>query len=379
MSPADHDSCQVTLEVALGSRSYPIHIGPGLLAQADRLLGRELDGRRVFIIADEALAETHLPALQTALARSNASRQHCLPIAGGEEAKSFARLEYLAETMLGLGMDRQSLVVAAGGGVIGDLAGFAAATLLRGVSFIQIPTTLLAQTDSAVGGKTGINTSKGKNLVGAFHQPSAVLADTASLKTLPLRELRAGYAEVVKYALLGDAGFFTWLEQHGENLFSHDPAIVTEVIRRCCQAKAAIVAEDEQEKGRRALLNLGHTFGHAFEAVAGYDGSVLHGEAVAVGMVHAFRLAVRLGMTKAAERDKVIAHLQRHGLPTRRADLGNRVAAADSSTLLEHMMRDKKARANQLVLILPVAIGKAVVTQAVQPDSVRAILEEETI
>jgi 3-dehydroquinate synthase len=271
------------------------------------------------------------------------------------------------------------VIIAVGGGVIGDLAGFMAASLLRGLDFIQIPTTLLAQVDSSVGGKTGINADAGKNLVGAFHQPKAVLIDTACLSTLSPREMRAGYAEMVKYGLLGDADFFDWLEQHGKAVLEQEPDILAEAIARCCQAKADIVAADEREDGVRALLNLGHTFAHAFEAEAKYDGRLLHGEAVAAGMCHAFALSRYLGLTDGQSCHRVINHLAAHGLPCWRGDLHDVVATADSDQLIRHMAKDKKATNGQLNLVLVRGIGDAFVKTDIAREDVAAILDAATI
>lgn len=362
------------VEVSLGNRSYPIHIGPDLIPHADALLAGMATGRHLVVIADAALTETHLPGLMDALGRI-ANRLDAVTVPSGEASKSLNEYSRLMESLLALGVDRNVLLVALGGGVIGDLAGFAAASLLRGVDFIQIPTTLLAQIDSSVGGKTGINAAAGKNLIGAFHQPRAVLADTASLATLPLREMRAGYAEMVKYGLLGDVEFFTWLEDNGDAVLRLDPDAVIPAVARCCRAKALIVEEDERESGRRALLNLGHTFGHAYEAEAGYDGSVLHGEAVAAGMVDAFRLGCRLGTCSRNDLDRVEAHLSAAGLPTHRSQLSNRLGEADPARLRDHMKKDKKASGGNIVLILPHGIGDARVDKTVDPAHVLAVLE----
>jgi len=368
------DISHTCVEVDLGVRSYPIHIGPGLIAGADKVLDGFAAGRHLVVIADAALTETHLPELMAALGRI-AGRLDAIVIPSGEASKSLRQYSQLMEDLLALGVDRKVMLIALGGGVIGDLVGFAAASLLRGVDFIQIPTTLLAQIDSSVGGKTGINASAGKNLIGAFHQPRAVLADTGSLATLPAREMRAGYAEMVKYGLLGDAGFFTWLEQHGEAVRRLEPSAIIPAVAHCCRAKARIVEEDERESGRRALLNLGHTFGHAYEAEAGYDGSVLHGEAVAVGMMDAFRLGLRLGTATSADLGRVEAHLNGAGLPTHRRQLSNRLGQADASRLRDHMKKDKKADAGRIVLIIPHGIGDARVEPGIDPELVLAVLE----
>ena len=272
-------------------------------------------------------------------------------VPSGEASKSIAMFGQVMEDVLALNVDRRVMLVALGGGVIGDLVGYVAASLLRGVDFIQVPTTLLAQVDSSVGGKTGINAAAGKNLIGAFHQPQAVLADTDTLRTLPMREIRAGYAEVAKYGLLGDADFFEWLDQQQDEILNLDDHALVEAIRRCCLAKAQIVAEDEKEAGRRALLNLGHTFGHAYEAEAGYDGTVLHGEAVAAGMADAYRLGMRLGTASQDDLDRVKSHLTRAGLPVNRAMLSNRLGDVDVNRLMIHMQKDKKVSSGRVFIV----------------------------
>jgi 3-dehydroquinate synthase len=368
-------SIQVT--VGLDDRQYPIHIGAGLLANADRLVADHVEGRHVIIISDAAIRETHGMVLTKSLNRVTSRLDH-LSIAGGEGAKSLVDYSSLMEDLLDLGVDRRTVLVALGGGVIGDLVGFAAASLLRGVDFIQAPTTLLAQVDSSVGGKTGVNARAGKNLIGAFYQPRAVLADTNTLKTLPLRECRAGYAEVVKYGLLGDADFFAWLEDNGERVLTGDEAVLSQAITHCCRAKAAIVVDDERESGNRALLNLGHTFGHAYEAEGGYDGSVLHGEAIAAGMVDAFRLARRLGYVDTNDDlNRVTAHLAAVGLPLSRQQLSNRLGEVESDRLINHMKKDKKANAGHIVLIVPHGIGDARIDHDVNEADVLAVLEGE--
>ncbi len=365
------------LRASLGERSYDITIDAGLLDRAGTLLAPLLAQRRVVVVTDENLARTAHPArLVAALERADiASRTIVLP--AGESTKSWGHLERLVDDLLAHGVERRSALVALGGGVIGDLVGFAAAVTLRGLEFIQIPTTLLAQVDSSVGGKTGINTAHGKNLVGAFHQPRAVLIDTAVLDDLPLRELRAGYAEVVKYGFIRDAdGLFDWLELHGAALLAGDPAARAEAIRRSLEVKAAIVAADERETtGERALLNFGHTFAHAYEALAGYDGGLLHGEAVAVGMADAFALSARLGYCPSADLDRALGHLTRLGLPTRIADVSNRPFAPDG--LLAAMGRDKKVENARLRFVLAHRIGAAFISADVPETAVRAVLARD--
>ena len=274
---------QNTLTVGLNDRAYDIAIGPDLIDRAGEALGPIVANRHIVIISDKNVAKLHLTRLKASF-KSFARKVDHFAIAAGETSKSMAMLSHLLDDILALGVDRSVLLVAFGGGVVGDLAGFAAASLLRGVDFVQIPTSLLAQVDSSVGGKTGVNTAAGKNLIGAFYQPKAVLADTSLLTSLPERELRAGYAEVVKYGLLGDARFFDWLEENSSAVLALETDAITYAIRKSCEAKARIVEADEREAGKRALLNLGHTFAHAFEAEAGYNGSLLHGEAVAAGL-----------------------------------------------------------------------------------------------
>jgi 3-dehydroquinate synthase len=364
------------LQVSLGERSYDITLGAGLLDRADELLPALVPLRRTIVVTDDNLAATaHPRRLGAALARAGiSSRTVVLP--PGEGTKSWRFLEQLVEEFLAFGVERRSVVTALGGGVIGDLVGFAAAATLRGIDFIQIPTTLLAQVDSAVGGKTGINSRRGKNLVGAFHQPRAVLIDTDVLDGLPVRELRAGYAEVVKYGLIRDAAFFGWLEEHGAALLAGDPAARLWAIRRSLEVKAGIVAADERETtGERALLNLGHTFAHAYEAVAGYDGGLLHGEAVAVGMVKAFSLSARLGHCAPSELERVRGHLLRLGLPTRLAAVSNRPFPPDE--LLSAMGRDKKVEDARLRFVLARRIGDAFTTADVPHAAVREVLAED--
>jgi 3-dehydroquinate synthase len=360
--------------VALGERSYDILVGEGLLARAGALMGPVLRRRRVVVVTDEAVAALHLETLAGALdAAGIASERIVVP--PGEATKSVDTAMRVAERMLDHGVDRSTAVVALGGGVVGDLAGFAAAITLRGLDFVQVPTTLLAQVDSSVGGKTGVNTGHGKNLIGAFHQPRLVLADTGALRTLPRRELLAGYAEVVKYGLIDRPGFFERLEAHGADLVAGDTALLREAVTTSCEAKAAIVARDERETGDRALLNLGHTFGHALEAEAGYGGDLLHGEGVAIGMTLAFDLSVRLGLCPAADADRVRAHLAAVGLPTSPAGGGNR-AATTTARLIERMRRDKKAKDGRIAFVLVRGIGRAFVADDVPLETVAALLDE---
>ncbi|MEK6807340.1 MAG: 3-dehydroquinate synthase [Pseudomonadota bacterium] len=342
-----------SLEVNLGSRSYPIQIGTGLLATAGRQA--VIQGRTLRVLTDATVAQHHLPSV---LGTFKLLPAHALVLPAGETQKNMAAVERVLDWMLEQGLGRDSVLVALGGGVVGDLAGFCAAIYQRGIDFIQIPTTLLAQVDSSVGGKTGVNHARGKNMIGAFHQPRLVLADLDTLKTLPARELRAGLAEVIKYGLLGDARFFAWLEQHLDALLKLDPSKLAEAVEKCCAMKARIVGEDERESlggGTRALLNLGHTFAHAIETHTGY-GEWLHGEAVAVGLCMAADLSVRLGWLSRADAERAQKLIQRAGLP---------VATPTGLTparFLELMGHDKKVQAGQLRLVLLKALGHAVLT-----------------
>ena len=360
--------------MALAGRAYDIQIGSGLLASAGDLIAPAL--RRPFapVVTDEIVAKLHLPALQRALASAGVEHP-CIVLPAGEQTKSFTSLAALCDQLLSLGVDRQDHLIALGGGVIGDLVGFAAAIIMRGVDFIQIPTTLLAQVDSSVGGKTAIDTPRGKNLIGAFHQPRMVLADLSVLGSLPAREMVCGYAEVIKYALLGDAGFFAWLEENGAGVLDSDPAAIEHAVARCVQMKAEIVAQDEREAGARALLNLGHTFGHGFEALLGYAGALKHGEAVGLGCALAFRFSQALGLCAPADSRRVEAALGRAGLPLRLADLPGGCPAADA--LVEAMRQDKKASAGRLTFILVRGIGQAFVASDVPAQRVRDFLLAE--
>jgi 3-dehydroquinate synthase len=360
--------------VDLGSHDYDIFIGPGLLYRIQDFIPFDIEERSFFIITDVSV-QKYAASIQTILRSNGAGRCEMLALPSGEATKSFSFYQQCCEWLLSQGAARDSAIVAVGGGVIGDLAGFAASSVMRGIPFIQVPTTLLAQVDSSVGGKTGINTPQGKNLVGAFYQPSAVIADIETLKTLPPRELLAGYAEIAKYGLLGDAGFYEWLEQNGRNVVELKPDALMQAIETSVKAKAAIVMADEREKGRRALLNLGHTFGHALEAAAGYDGRLLHGEAVAMGMVMAFDLSARMGLCSAAEAERVEVHLASVGLPTRAAFIAPALAI-NAQGLMDLMKSDKKVQANAINFIVPRKIGDSFMTNQVMPEMVRAVLEQ---
>jgi 3-dehydroquinate synthase len=361
------------LAVELGARSYDIVVGSGLLERAGPELAPVLRRPDAIIVTDANLAATpHLGALEQSLQAVGIARRRIV-LPPGEATKSMARLGELLDRLLDLGVDRSTTVVALGGGVIGDLAGFAAAVLLRGVDYVQVPTTLLAQVDSAIGGKTGINTGHGKNLVGAFHQPRLVLADTAVLASVPPRQLRAGYAEVVKYGLIDRPDLFAWLEVHGREVVAGDAAAQQHAVLESCRAKAAVVAADEREGGVRALLNLGHTFAHALEAACGYGDELLHGEAVALGLVLAFDLSARLGLCPAADADRVRAHLAAVGLPTTLRAV--RAAGFMAATLLAAMGHDKKAQGGRPRFVLTRGIGRAFVGAEVPPAELEALLQ----
>ena len=372
-SPVAHDAKRV--HVALGERSYDIMIGAQLLANADTHLAPFIKGRHVIIIADANTKDLY----QDNLAKMIAPICHkcdCLDVPAGESSKSLSQFAALMEDILGLGVDRKAVIIALGGGVIGDLVGYAAASLLRGVDFIQIPTSLLAQVDSSVGGKTGINASVGKNLIGAFYQPKLVLADSDVLASLDERQMRAGYAEIVKYGLLGDADFFEWLETNGADVIAGDKQAIAYAVEKSCLAKAAIVSADETEAGKRALLNLGHTFAHAFEAEAGYDGRLLHGEAVAVGLGLAFEFSAYLSLGNSQDAGRVKAHLAKMGLPQSLDELP--AGKADAATLVSHMMKDKKTQNGILTFILVSQIGAAQIVSNIKADDVIAFLESRT-
>jgi 3-dehydroquinate synthase len=362
-----------TVRVALGARSYDVRIGPGLIDRAGAEIAPLLRRTRVAIVTEERVAALHLPRLGAALEAAGIAWS-ALALPPGEGTKGWDGLARTAEWLLAERVERRDVVIALGGGVIGDLAGFAAAVLRRGVRFVQVPTTLLAQVDSSVGGKTGINTAQGKNLVGAFHQPSLVLADTALLATLPPRDFRAGYGEVVKYGLLGDAAFFGWLEREGPRLAEGGPPLA-EAVRVSVAMKAGIVARDETEEGERALLNLGHTFCHALEAATGYSDRLLHGEGVAIGCALAFALSARLGSCAPGEADRVRAHLRAMGMRASLADI--RGPLPDAAGLVALMEQDKKVIDGRLRFILARGIGRAFVAEDVPRAEVLALLAAE--
>jgi 3-dehydroquinate synthase len=351
-----------TLKVELGLRSYPIHIGPGLL-QDVALLTQSVAARQVLVVTNHVVAPLYLAPVEAAYSEREL-RTLILP--DGEAGKTLESFARVIDELIANRFHRDACVIALGGGVIGDLAGFAAACYQRGIDFLQLPTTLLAQVDSSVGGKTAVNHPEAKNMIGAFHQPVAVVADTDTLQTLPRRELNAGLAEVIKYGLICDAAFFAWLEDHIDALIALDGAALTRAISRCCAIKAQIVVEDEREQGRRALLNLGHTFAHALEALGGY-GRWLHGEAVAIGMQMAADASVRLGWLAGDDAERIRRLLEHTGLPTT-------ASAIDTDAVVSRMRLDKKAGSGGLKLILMHAIGEAVVTPAPEPAIIRAAI-----
>jgi 3-dehydroquinate synthase len=364
-----------SVTVPLGQRSYEIEIGPGLLANAGQSIQALAPGAKCAIVTDARVAPLHLAVLRESCERAGLTTAEIV-LPEGEASKSFARLEALCDALLDQELERGDIVVALGGGVMGDLAGFAASILKRGTRLVQIPTTLLSQVDSSVGGKTGINTRHGKNLIGSFHQPSLVIADTAILDTLDIRQFRAGYAEMVKYGLLGDAAFFAWLEANWRAVFSGDAQARLSAIETSCRGKAAIVAEDEKEHGRRALLNLGHTFGHALEAWAGFSSRLLHGEAIAIGTALAFGISEKLGLCPPGECERVITHLRAVGLPVAIAELapGADGKGPSPQALMALMAQDKKVKRGRMTFILVRRIGEAFVASDVDPQELEAFL-----
>jgi len=364
----------LAVPVAVAGKPYDVRIGRGLIEGAGVAIRPLLKRPRLAVVVDETVHALHGAALAASLAGAGIE---VLPvvIAPGEESKSFAGLQALCDALLDLELDRGDLIVAFGGGVVGDLAGFAAAILKRGIDFIQIPTTLLAQVDSSVGGKTAIDTPRGKNLIGAFHQPRLVLADLGVLETLPRRELICGYAEVIKYGLLGDLAFFGWLEANAPAVLALDEAALAHAVGRSVAMKAEIVAEDERESGRRALLNLGHTFAHALEAETGFGEALKHGEAVGIGCALAFRFSAALGLCPGQDAERASRAIAAAGLPTRLHELSGHPFGADA--LVVHMAQDKKAEGGALTFILARAIGEAFVAKGVAPEAVRAFLVAE--
>ncbi len=375
-APQKH-SAPITVEVALGDRAYEIVIGRDVIASLGERIAKLRPGARTAIVTDRTVAKTWLKRAEEVL--DQAGIAHASVIVGeGESSKSYAGLEQVCEALIAAKIERNDLVIALGGGVIGDLAGFSASLLRRGVDFVQVPTSLLAQVDSSVGGKTGINSPQGKNLIGTFHQPVLVLADTAILDTLSPRQFRAGYAEVAKYGALGDEAFFAWLEANHAELFSGGAAR-EHAVATSCRAKAAIVARDERETGDRALLNLGHTFGHALEAATGFSDRLFHGEGVAIGMVLAAEFSAERGMMPAADAQRLAKHLAEVGLPTRLQDIAGftQEGLADADRLMALMAQDKKVKRGELTFILMEGIGHAVIANKVEPAPVRDFLQRK--
>jgi len=363
-----------TIPVALAGRAYDVVVGPGLIDRAGDRIAPLLKTKRTAIVTDSNVGEHHGERLAVSLEKAGVAVD-VITVPAGEESKSFEGLASLSDQLLDLELDRGDVIVAYGGGVVGDLAGFAAAIYKRGIDFVQVPTSLLAQVDSSVGGKTAIDTPRGKNLIGAFHQPRLVLADLDVLATLPAREMACGYAEVIKYGMLGDADFFAWLEANSAAVLEGELEALTHAVARSVEMKAEIVAEDEREQGRRALLNLGHTFGHALEAETGFGDDLKHGEAVGAGCALAFRFSVALGLCPAEDADRVERALRAAGLPTRLSDLPK--ADFDADRLIAHMGQDKKAEGGALTFILARRIGEAFTAKGVDPAPLRDFLISE--
>jgi 3-dehydroquinate synthase len=375
-APLKH-SADINVDVALGDRAYDIVIGRGVLASLGPRIAALRPGVRTAIVTDRTVAKHWLEPAERSLAEAGVPSSRIV-VEEGEISKSYAGLEKVSEALIAAKIERNDLVIALGGGVVGDLAGFAAAILRRGVDFVQVPTSLLAQVDSSVGGKTGINSPQGKNLLGAFHQPVLVIADTSVLDTLSPRQFRAGYAEVAKYGVLGDEAFFGWLEANHAGIFTGGTAR-EHAIATSCRAKAAIVSRDERENGERALLNLGHTFGHALEAATRFSDRLFHGEGVSVGMVLAAEFSAQLGMISKDDAVRVERHLAAVGLPTRLQDIAgfSQEGLADADALMALMAQDKKVKRGKLTFILLQAVGRAVVANDVEPALVRDFLQQK--
>ncbi len=361
------------VRVELQDRSYNILIGSGLLSCAGSLISSSYDSNQAILLSDENVAPRYMDTIESSL-REHKFETKKLIIPSGERGKSFSNLEQLIEQILNNGVERNTTLISLGGGVIGDLGGFAASIILRGIPFIQIPTTLLSQIDSSVGGKTAINSRYGKNLVGSFYQPGLVLTDLDTLQSLPSRELSAGYAEMVKYGVIDGKDFFTWLEVNGEQVLSGNSISQRQAIATCCRIKAKIVSGDEKENGNRVLLNFGHTFAHAFEAESGYNDSLLHGEGVSIGIILAFALSVRLGICDIKDYQRVFDHLKRQGQPTNASKLKPNARKVD--VLLKRMTHDKKNKNGKLNLVLTKGIGQTFLAEDVSFDSVKTLLEE---
>ena len=375
-APLKH-SADITVDVALGDRAYDIVIGRGVLASLGARVAALRPGVRTAIVTDRTVAKHWLEPAERSLAEAGIPTSRII-VEEGEISKTYAGLEKVSEALIAARIERNDLVIALGGGVVGDLAGFAAAILRRGVDFVQVPTSLLAQVDSSVGGKTGINSPQGKNLLGAFHQPVLVIADTSVLDTLSPRQFRSGYAEVAKYGVLGDEAFFSWLEANHADIFSGGAAR-EHAIATSCRAKAAIVSRDERENGERALLNLGHTFGHALEAATGFSDRLFHGEGVSVGMVLAAEFSAKLGMISQGDAARVQRHLATVGLPTHLQDIAGfaQEGLSDADALMALMAQDKKVKRGKLTFILLQAVGRAVVASDVEPALVRDFLQQK--
>jgi len=375
-APLKH-SDPVNVDVALGDRAYDIVIGRGVLSSLGERVAALRPGVRTAIVTDRTVAKYWLEPTEASLAAAGIPTARVV-VEEGEISKTYAGLEKVSEALIAAKIERNDLVIALGGGVVGDLAGFAAAILRRGVDFVQVPTSLLAQVDSSVGGKTGINSPQGKNLLGAFHQPVLVIADTAVLDTLSPRQFRAGYAEVAKYGVLGDEAFFTWLEKNHSDIFKGGSAR-EHAIATSCRAKAGVVSRDERETGERALLNLGHTFGHALEAATGFSDRLFHGEGVAIGMTLAAQFSAKLGMIGEGDAARVERHLIEAGLPTRLQDIAGfaQEGLADADALMALMAQDKKVKRGKLTFILLKAVGRAVIAKDVEPTPVRDFLQEK--
>ena len=366
------------IDVGLGARSYEVLVGPGLIDRAGELAAPFLPRRRTAVISDETVWNLHGERLTAAFERAGIGAWPVI-VRPGEQTKSFEGLAEVLDRVLAVEFGRDDVISAFGGGVVGDLAGFAAAIYKRGVDFIQIPTTLLAQVDSSVGGKTAIDTARGKNLIGAFHQPRLVLADLGVMDSLPDREMRCGYAEVIKYGLLGDFGFFEWLEANAGAVLAREPQALAHAVARSVEMKAEIVAEDETEQGRRALLNLGHTFGHALETETGHGGALLHGEAVGLGMALAFRFSAAQGLCPRQDATRAAAAIAAAGLPTTLAEASHGLPATrfEAGNLVRHMAQDKKAEGGRLTFILARGLGEAFVAKDVDAHAVAAFLKSE--
>ncbi len=364
-----------SVRVELGERAYDIEIGAGLIARTGALLAPIAGTGRVFIVTDETVAALHLSALEVSL-QTAGLKADTRAIPAGEASKSMASLEGILDWLIDAGASRDDVLIAFGGGVVGDLTGLGAALMKRGMQFVQVPTTLLAQVDSSVGGKTAINTPHGKNLIGAFYQPRLVIADTDMLATLPKRELQAGYAEIIKYGLIDDPDFFEWLEQNGPRVTALEPDAITEAVAKSCAAKARIVAMDEREGGVRALLNLGHTFGHALEAANGYGPELLHGEAVGTGMALALRYSARLGLMDGQDAERAVRAIAASGLKTDITALEG--GPYQAPALVDYMRQDKKVRASKVPLILARGLGAAFIYDEADLADLSAFLTEET-